>query len=151
MKVLSLKLWLFFCVNVFLLILCQYLGIFDTLAAVDFTYLSFVIIGIMMVDMLYLTITIWKGESPDLENHWAIKDILLAMGLTGTLIGLIYVFAPLGGVDMSNATSVQQMIGHITYGLGTKLWTSLAGIICSNILMVFLLIIQTYQKNNETQ
>ncbi len=146
MKLLSLKLWLYLWFNVFLLVVCHYFGIFDILAAVDFTYLSFAIIGIMMLDMIYLTVSIWKGESPDLESHWAIKDILLALGLSGTLIGLVYVFTPFADLDVTNVNAMKNMVVHVAHGVGTKLWTSLIGIVCSNILLVFLLIIQSHQK-----
>ena len=147
MKVLSLKLWLYFCLNVFFLALMQNMGIFTIILASDFTYLSFVIISVLMLDMLYLTVSVWKGENPDLENHWFVKELLMSMGLTGTLIGLIYVFTPLYGLDLTNIHATKEMIGHVTHGLGTKLWSSLTGLVCSNILLVFLLIIQTYQKN----
>lgn len=146
MKALSLKLWLYLWCNVFLLVLCHYFGIFDLLLRYDFTFISFGIIGIMMLDMIYLTISVWKGQTIDLENHWAVKDLLLAMGLTGTLIGLIYVFTPLGGVDTSDLAAMKGLVVHVAVGVGTKLWTSLAGIICSNILMIFLLMIQSYQQ-----
>ncbi len=147
---LSLKLWLYLWFNVFLLVVCHYFGIFDILARVDFTFLSFAIIGIMMLDMIYLTVSIWKGESPDLESHWYIKELLLAMGLTGTLIGLIYVFTPLAGVDLTNVNAMKDLVVHVASGVSTKLWTSLTGIVCGNILAMFLLIIEGAYKTRVT-
>lgn len=152
MKILSIKLWIYLWGNVFLLLLSHYFGIFDILANVDFTYISFAIIAIMMIDISYLTIAIWKGERPDLEPHWFIKELLLAMGLTGTLIGLIYVFSPLAGVDLTNVVAMKELVVHVAAGVSTKLWTSLCGVVCGNILAIFLLLIESaYKQNPEVQ
>ena len=131
--------------------MCHYFGIFDILAKVDITFLSFAIIGIMMLDMIYLTISIWKGDRPDLESHWYIKELLLAMGLTGTLIGLIYVFTPLAGVDLTNVSAMKELVVHVAAGVSTKLWTSLTGIVCGNILAMYLLIIESAYKSAEIE
>lgn len=148
MKNLTIKLWIVFCLTIFALGVSNFFGVFAMIYAADITRLSFVMIGGLLLTMIYIFIMVWRNKIPDLNPLWYTADLFLSIGMIGTVIGMIYVFAAsdLASIDMTNLASVKQVMIAMAVGVATKLWTTLVGLVCSNILKIYLVLIENWQE-----
>lgn len=71
-----------------------------------------------------------KLRSPH-EMGWFIADIMIKMGLLGTIIGFIFMLASVSNITDFDVTSMQKILGHMSAGMGTALYTTMAGLVCS--------------------
>ena len=76
-----------------------------------------------------------SSESEEaLERGWMWSDIVLSLGMIGTVIGFMMMLAGFIGVDFSDFDSVQALITKLSAGMATSLSTTLVGLISSVIL-----------------
>ena len=67
---------------------------------------------------------------------WFIADMLLTLGLIGTVVGFIGMLAPLGGLDPANTAAMKRAIGAMSGGMAVALYTTLAGLVGGVVLRV---------------
>jgi hypothetical protein len=108
----------------------------DSVLATDKTFIT---IGIVVA---YLVMTAWIGiaihTGRETPAYWAnyMIGLMPAAGLVGTLIGIVTLFGlQSGGVDMNNG-------GAILAGLGTAIYTTLAGLVYSEALFLQLRVLR---------
>lgn len=65
------------------------------------------------------------------EMGWFIADIMIKMGLLGTIVGFIFMLASVANITDFDVTSMQKILRHMSSGMGTALYTTLAGLVCS--------------------
>ena len=86
-----------------------------------------------------------RGASPlietlgdDLANRHAlghfIGDVLLKLGLVGTVVGFILMLAPLGEQGALNPELMPQLLASMSAGMSVALYTTLAGLVTSTLL-----------------
>lgn len=63
-----------------------------------------------------------------------IADLLLKLGLTGTVIGFILMLLPMGEIEQFDPTLMQQLLAAMSGGMAVALYTTLAGLITSTLL-----------------
>lgn len=127
-------------------------GFIERINAADVTKLSFVIYVIFMLFTLRVGSDAWKlskmGHAsakallPRQESAWFVSDMLLTIGMIGTVIGFIYMLGmSFGEIRMDNVETVRASLVRMGAGMSTALYTTAAGLICSLILklQVFLL------------
>ncbi len=68
------------------------------------------------------------------EIGWYIVDILIRLGLIGTIIGFILIFASLGDGPKPNSGNIQDLLFTMSGGMGTALYTTLLGLISATLL-----------------
>ena len=71
-----------------------------------------------------------------MESGWFASDLCLSIGMVGTVIGFITVMSGFATIDVSNMTTVQDMIKGLGAGMSTALYTTLVGLICSALLKI---------------
>ena len=71
-----------------------------------------------------------------MEAGWFASDLGLSIGMVGTVIGFISMMSGFATIDVSNMTTVQDMIKGLGSGMSTALYTTLVGLICSALLKV---------------
>ena len=69
-----------------------------------------------------------------IESGWLWSDIVLSLGMIGTVIGFMMMLAGFVGIDFSDFDSVQALITKLSTGMATSLSTTLVGLIVSVIL-----------------
>ncbi len=106
----------------------------------DLSKLSFLILSMLGICTLYignLTHKISKGElysasSTELKPLWFFAEVMIGLGLTGTLIGFFWVLTnSFAGLDISDTENIKLAMGEIGSGIGTAVLTSLIGIVSS--------------------
>ncbi len=74
----------------------------------------------------------------DLGNKHAaghfIADLLLKLGLTGTVIGFILMLLPIGEIEQFDPSLMQQLLSAMSGGMAVALYTTLAGLVTSTLL-----------------
>ena len=149
---LFLKWWFFMCVIMASVLWLILTGAFHSLWDQDATKLSFVLLtifGVMSGWCGYKTWTLSKfldnGQTEDylvekiehlMEVGWFTSDLCLSVGMMGTVIGFIMMLSGFANVDVSNMTTVQDLIKGLGTGMSTALYTTLTGLICSALLKI---------------
>lgn len=68
------------------------------------------------------------------ETGWYLVDILIRLGLVGTIIGFIIVLSALSDGPAPTGDNIQTLLIAMSAGMGTALYTTLAGLICASLL-----------------
>ena len=73
-----------------------------------------------------------------LANHHALghftSDVLLRLGLLGTIVGFIFMLLPIAEMEGFDAGMMQQLLTGMSGGMAVALYTTLAGLITSTLL-----------------
>ena len=120
-------------------------GVFHSLWAVDFTKISFFIIGLFAVSSIFCGRIAWrlsrylnhKGHDPtlvkeldrDIDASWFVSDLFFTIGMVGTVIGFIAMLSGFDGIDFTNPDTTRQVIGELGSGMSTALYTTLTGLV----------------------
>jgi len=144
-----LRWWLLFCTSCAALFTAYSFGFIDALIAKDITRLSFVILGVFFSGSMFvgwLTYKRSRGKSVEAGTNigWFITELLLALGMIGTVIGFILM---LGGsfesLNIADTGSVKTALTDMAIGMSTALYTTLVGMVCSQILKVQLVNVES--------
>ena len=113
----------------------QIVGLFNIINKADFTKISFLILALFIVSTVRCGIKTYKLEKD--STGWFMSGIFVKLGLIGTMIGLIYVFTTsLGSIDVTQPETMRKAISCMMTGMGTALYTTIIGLICSLILQL---------------
>ena len=143
-----LKWWWFFSLLIVATIGLLAFDVHNTLWVQDKTKLSFFILTIfygMTIHCGYESWLLSKLANKELdeiknvdirhETGWFASDVLLTMGLIGTVAGFILMLAgAFSGINISDVSSVQQALANMAVGMSTALYTTLTGLITSTLL-----------------
>ena len=106
----------------------------------DLSKLSFVILGMLGVCTVYignLTSKVSRGElnlasSTELKPLWFLSEVMIGLGLAGTLIGFFWVLTnSFSAIDVADIDAIKLAMKEIGGGVGTAVLTSLVGIVSS--------------------
>jgi len=76
----------------------------------------------------------YEESEESIESGWLWSDIVLSLGMIGTVIGFMMMLTGFIGVDFSDFDSVQGLITKLSSGMATSLSTTLVGLITSVLL-----------------
>lgn len=65
------------------------------------------------------------------EIGWFVSDMMIKLGLLGTIIGFILMLGSVADVADFDVTTMQKILRHMSSGMGTALYTTMAGLVCS--------------------
>ena len=140
-----LRWWLFAIIMLLAAFAAFQTGIVDEVYKVDVTGLSFLIMGILTVMSIKCGIDTFKLTSYDditerdinesyakAEIGWFVSDLCLTLGMIGTVAGFIYMLSSsFANIDVSNISSLQNVLAHMSAGMATALYTTAAGLVSS--------------------
>lgn len=69
-----------------------------------------------------------------IEAGWFMVDLAIKLGLVGTIIGFILIFSSLTGEKIVGEDALQQLLVSMSTGMGTALFTTLAGLVAATFL-----------------
>jgi hypothetical protein len=75
---------------------------------------------------------LYRGRlrSPN-ELGWFASDIMIKLGLLGTIVGFVLMLGSVWSVTEFDASTMQGVLKSMSYGMGTALYTTFVGLICS--------------------
>tara|TARA_B110000196_G_C20595719_1_gene408376 strand:- start:118 stop:540 length:423 start_codon:yes stop_codon:yes gene_type:complete len=65
------------------------------------------------------------------EIGWFVSDMMLKLGLLGTIIGFIFMLGSVANIADFDVSNMQKVLRHMSDGMGTALYTTLVGLVCS--------------------
>jgi|15BtaG_2_1085339.scaffolds.fasta_scaffold00619_14 hypothetical protein len=143
-----LKWWLIFCLSLLFAYIGYYLGFMDEVYAKDSTKLSFVIMALYLAGSVMIgTATYHKSKgkqvSARIDTGWFMAESMLALGMIGTVAGFILMLgSSFETIDVSNQSSLKEALTAMALGMSTALYTTLVGLICSQLFKVQLVNIE---------
>lgn len=79
-----------------------------------------------------------ESYEKDLKNSseigWFLSDLVLKIGLLGTVVGFIIMLSSVSDVSAIDASVMQDILTHMSGGMGVALYTTLTGLICGALL-----------------
>lgn len=136
--------------------LLQSKGLFSALWIADISGLSFVILAVyailtMFVGVLTHRLTTndpgsdtFERNIPFLNGCWYGSELLMAIGMMGTLIGFTLMLGPaLSGLDPTNLLLAKEAIFKMANGMSTAVLTTLVGLITSQLIKLQLISLET--------
>ena len=140
---LFLKWWLFITTITLGVTYAHFGGFFHMLWDADTTKLSFLLLFIFSFMSVWCGYKTWRLslfiDSKKTEKYtvekierlmevgWFASDLCLSIGMMGTVIGFIMMLSGFSSVDVSDMTTVQDMIKGLGSGMSTALYTTLVG------------------------
>jgi len=143
----TIRFWKFWTTEV-VLIVSLYVGLFmlggmDFILDNDFTYLSLVNLGILVVSSLVVGFQIARHREKGTDMQWYLADTVLSLGMVGTLVGfLLVLYSTFQGIDVADNDSMKHAIETLSTGMGTALLTSLVGLVSSIVMKLQLVILE---------
>ncbi len=144
-----LRWWLLFCTSCAAMFTAYSFGFVEALIAKDITRLSFAILGVFFISSIFVGWITYKRNKGDdvtvgVNLGWFVTELLLALGMIGTVIGFILM---LGGsfesLNVADTSSVKTALTDMAIGMSTALYTTLVGMVCSQILKVQLVNVES--------
>jgi hypothetical protein len=143
-----LRWWLFFAIATLGTVALYLAGIIQKVSQVDVTKISFLIYALFAVFTIRSGIDTYQlckqDEFDDLniaryykksEIGWFVSDMLLTLGMIGTVAGFIYMLSSsFADLNPQNAISMQGVLVKMSKGMSTALYTTAAGLVCSMLL-----------------
>lgn len=81
-----------------------------------------------------------EGLETDLRRGhalgWFVADLLLSLGLLGTVIGFILMLAPISSLDTQDQAAIKEALATMSGGMAVALYTTLTGLIGGMLLKV---------------
>ena len=120
-----------------------FFGLVHTVWVADETYITSLIAAIFVACNVKLGIMAYQIDSPDywdmdtikkrLETMWFMSEQMMALGMLGTVIGLIMMLSTttVGSID---GGSMQGILAGMWKSMGLALYTNAVGLICSIVL-----------------
>jgi hypothetical protein len=132
----------------------QHFGLIIKIWNDDHIKITSIISLIFLISNILLGYTAYKIADPEyvsqnkekvlkkLNGFWFVSEQLMALGMLGTVIGLIYMLASnFVGQDLQNANYMQELLGSMWKSMGLALYANAVGLITSIILKVQVFII----------
>ena len=106
--------------------------------------------GYQLSDQLSLRRCRKKGLNT-VERGWLWSDVVLSLGMIGTVVGFMVMLSGFAEVDFSDTESTQGLIAQLSFGMSTALSTTLVGLIASVILKLqFFMLEAIVRRDDET-
>ena len=106
----------------------------------DLTYITFlitVIAGLTTLSLGYKFKVPVRAAAVDVDIEWFVSDVVLTLGMLGTIIGfMIMLEGTFSSIEFNDTDSIRQALSSMSQGLFTALNTTLIGLVSSIILKV---------------
>jgi len=134
-----------------------YFGFLQKIYFADVTHLSIVIFAIflwqslMCGGSLYSATAYGYDKSLDrkLERGWFYSDVVLSIGMIGTVIGFTIMLAGFSDINFENSDEIQSLIAKLGYGMSTALSTTLVGLVSSVVLKLQFFLLETHIEDEK--
>ena len=128
----KLKWWTILCSSFLILFLSYHFGYLHQLYDADITKLSWIIIGLFFLLNIRLGFQLHTNRRTGNNFDWLMSETMISLGMVGTVVGFIYMLSTIfTDINLDDIRSVQDSLGIMATGMGTALWTTLIGLICS--------------------
>jgi len=130
------------------LFIMTYSGIMARINEADFTKISFVIIALFLLQSFRIGIDLFRGgiiEEKLINSAYFFAESFTKLGFIGTIAGFIYaLYHTFTGINIADMASTQTALIAMATGIGTALYTTITGLVCSLLIRIQL---YNYEKD----
>ena len=124
----------------------NYFGLVHTIWTSDPTKITSIILALFTITNVALGWLAWKASDPIFistkryilekitDYSWFMSEMLMALGMFGTVVGLIHMLQINTFSNVSDASAIQGMLGGMWKAMGLALYTNAVGLLFSIIL-----------------
>ena len=146
-----LKWWLLITLTIVGLSIAAYFNFIHFLYAHDLTKLSVAILALFAATTSVIGYKIWNERNAEekykYDVEWFVSEMLISLGMIGTVIGFIYMlYSVFSSLNLADTLAVQQSLGKMAQGMGTALLTTLVGLVSSVLIKSQLVMVENERK-----
>jgi len=146
-----LKWWLLITLTIVGLSIAAYFNFIHFLYAHDLTKLSVAILALFAATTSVIGYKIWNERNAEekygYDVEWFVSEMLISLGMIGTVIGFIYMlYSVFSSLNITDTLAVQQSLGKMAQGMGTALLTTLVGLVSSVLIKSQLVMVENERK-----
>ncbi len=82
----------------------------------------------------------------NLDSCWFSAEVMMSLGMWGTILGLLLCLNSFGLVDTTNQQSISELLRSMAKSMGIAAWTTLVGLLCAILTKV-----QCYYLENQSK
>lgn len=114
----------------------------------DITYISSAICVLFLLVSAILGFYIYTDRKINNSVLGIIGETFTGLGLVGTVLGMIWMLIslPLGSIDMTDVSQIQELMFGFMIGLGTAFGTTLFGLIARMLLTYQLVVSKRHEE-----
>lgn len=115
-------------------IFAHFFGFYQSIYEADKSWISFTILSIFALESMWVG---WQTKRMSLAGTqfaWMVSDMCLTLGMIGTIVGFLMMLQGGFSITQGDTTGIQSLLARFSIGLGTALYTTLVGLICSMLL-----------------
>jgi hypothetical protein len=127
--------WLLIIVPVtVMLIIAQHFGLYQDIHEYDKSFISFTVLAMFILQSMFVGFKTYSSDSRGSQFGWFVSDACLTLGMIGTIVGFLMMLRGGFTIASGDAAGIQALLARFSVGLGTALYTTLAGLVCSMLL-----------------
>lgn len=149
---LFLKWWLLITLTLTGLGVATYFNFLNFMYVHDFTKLSVAILSIFAATSVVIGYKLWKSsvkgdEQYTYDREWFVSEMVITLGMIGTVIGFIYMlYSVFSNLNINDTYAIQESLTQMASGMGTALLTTLVGLVSSVLIKSQLVMVESYVK-----
>tara|TARA_A100001011_G_C14203101_1_gene796563 strand:+ start:599 stop:1039 length:441 start_codon:yes stop_codon:yes gene_type:complete len=138
-----LKWWLFVILIIMGIAVSLYFDFGNFLYENDFTKISLLIASLFAATTFTIGYKLWTKKEYSYDKEWFISEMVISLGMIGTVVGFIYMlYSVFTGIDLSDTSNLQESLAMMAKGMGTALLTTLVGLVSSVLIKCQLVMVE---------
>lgn len=131
----------------------QHKGLFSYLWFADASMMSFVALGVFSTASVFVGLLTYRSSKHDLNPQhlqaaWYASELLMAIGMVGTLVGFLLMLGPsLSNLSSSDVEVAKGGIFSMAMGMSTSVIATLVGLVTSQLLKLQLVSLEVSLKD----
>lgn len=115
-------------------IFAHFFGFYQSVYENDKSWISFTVLGLFALSSLWVGFQTKKMSLKGSQFLWMLSDMCLTLGMIGTIVGFLMMLVGGFTIASGDVAGIQALLARFSVGLGTALYTTLVGLICSMLL-----------------
>jgi len=146
--------WLGFWLGIVGLELAWVFGVLEFIYVNDGTKLSLVIGAILVWQTIACGLEMrkppqWSEQNTVLERGWFFSDVVLSLGMIGTVLGFMIMLSGFKELDIADVQTAQDMITQLGSGMSMALLTTAVGLVSSVLLKLQYFMLQNHLRSTD--
>lgn len=112
-------------------IIAGFLGLYQSIYENDKSWISFSVLAIFVLQSIWIGYQTHNLRLKGTQFGWMVSDMCLTLGMIGTIVGFLMMLVGGFTIASGDAAGIQALLARFSVGLGTALYTTLVGLICS--------------------
>jgi hypothetical protein len=115
-------------------IFAHFFGFYHSIYENDKSWISFTVLVIFALASVWVGYQTKQLSLKGSQFLWMVSDMCLTLGMIGTIVGFLMMLMGGFSIQSGDVAGIQALLVRFSTGLGTALYTTLVGLVCSMLL-----------------